>query len=124
MMIAAAALLTLTLSARAADAPPAETKPAAAKPAKKAKKPAKASPAHEKFEALDLNHDGVIDHAELEAYEKLVTELKDKDGKAADEKTAAEERAALEAEYKKEDAAHDGKVTEKEFDAADAPAKK
>ena len=122
-LILAAALLTLALNARAADAPPAAAKPAAAKPAK-AKKAAKASPAQEKFDALDLNHDGVIDRAELEAYEKLVIELKDKDGKAVDEKTAAEERAALEAEFKKEDAAHDGKVTEKEFEAADAPVKK
>lgn len=102
-----------------------------AKPAAKAKKPAKAAkakqtPAKEQVKALDADKDGSIDKAELEAYKKAVTESKDKDGKAMDEKTAAEARASLDAEFTKLDDSKDGKIDAKEFadDEAAAPAKK
>lgn len=94
-----------------------------AKPAKKKTKTAAAAKApslHDKFAALDTNKDGVIDKAELEAYEKLVLAENDKADKKHDDKKSAEIKAEIEAEYQKEDAAHDGKVTEAEF-SADAP---
>jgi hypothetical protein len=114
--------LCLTASVRAEDAKPA-AKPAASKPAKKAKKEAvkaaeaaeEAKSLHEKFQALDTNKDGVIDKAELAAYEKLVTDEADKTAKKHDEKKDAELKSELEVEYQKEDQAHDGKVTEAEF---------
>lgn len=118
-------LLLILLAALAPFASAAETK-TADKP-KKAKAPAvktidtKAS-LHEKFAALDLNHDGALDASELAAYEKAVVETPDKDGKKPDEKQAAEARAALEKEFAREDAKHDGKVTEAEFASAEAPA--
>jgi len=120
------AVIVLTLAALAVNARAEETKKAAPAKAPKARKAAKAmkNSLHEKFAALDLNHDGVLDASELAAYEKKVVETKGKDGKALDEKTAAEDRASLEAEFKKEDASHDGKVTEAEFSAEDAPAAK
>lgn len=100
-----------------------EKKPAAAK-AKKSPK-AKQTPAKEQVATLDGNKDGSIDKAELEAYKKAVTEAKDKDGKAMDEKAAAEARASLDAEFTKLDDSKDGKIDAKEFaDDDEAPAKK
>ncbi len=116
-LLAASLFVAIALTAHAADA----KKPAPAKAKKSDKAPAPKGPSmHDKFAALDLNKDGVIDKEELETYEKLVSTASGPDGKAPDAKKVAETRAAIEAEYKKEDAAHDGKVTEKEFEAADA----
>jgi hypothetical protein len=117
---------SLALSARA-DHHEAKPDAKAQKPAKAAKAPkAKRTPAKEQVKALDADKDGSIDKAELEAYKKAVTESKDKDGKAMDEKTAAEARASLDAEFTKLDDSKDGKIDAKEFadDEAAAPAKK
>lgn len=118
LLILAAAASSASAGDASAPAPKAAAPKAARRKAEKPSDPKKVL--HEKFAALDVNHDGAIDAAELAAYEKKVVGTPDEKGKVMDEKQAAEVRAAIEKEYAREDAAHDGKVTEAEFDSADA----
>lgn len=96
----------------------------AAKPAKKGAKAPKdhVTTLHEKFHALDANGDGVIDAAELHAYEAKVKALKDAHGKAQAAKDVEAEVKGLDAEFARDDASHDGKLSEAEFDAAESDA--
>jgi Ca2+-binding EF-hand superfamily protein len=113
--------LLLSAAVRAADAP------AAAPEIHVKETPKEKARVHAHFHVIDTNGDGVIDAKELAAYAKMVHARMVKQAakaKAAQVPSYDEVLAGLKAELAKADAAHDGKITETEYDQYEEPLEK